>query len=96
MIEQLYHHYNLSEGESPLYPPFINHAFANIRRIRGDIDLMCLQKHGYLLIFSDSTMRTAQRRFYKTIQTLTRLRKTGINLQINIATEGGKQVNIKK
>ena len=46
--------------------------------------------------FADQMVSSAQRRFYKSIQTLTRLRKTGINLQINIATEGGKQVNIKK
>ena len=46
--------------------------------------------------FVDQMVSSAQRRFYKSIQTLTRLRKTGINLQINIATEGGKQVNIKK
>ena len=46
--------------------------------------------------FVDQMVSSAQRRFYKSIQTLNRLRKTGINLQINIATEGGKQVNIKK
>ena len=46
--------------------------------------------------FADQMVNSAQRRFYKSIQTLMRLRKTGINLQINIATEGGKQVNIKK
>ena len=46
--------------------------------------------------FADQMVSSAQRRFYKSIQTLTRLKKTGINLQINIATEGGKQVNIYK
>ncbi len=46
--------------------------------------------------FADQMVSSAQRRLYKSIQTLTRLRKTGINLQINIATDGGKQVNINK
>ena len=46
--------------------------------------------------FADQMVSSAQRRFYKSIQTLNRLRKTGINLQINIVAEGGKQVNIKK
>jgi len=46
--------------------------------------------------FIDQMVNSAQKRFYKSIQTLTRLRKTGINLQINIAAEGGKQVNINK
>lgn len=49
-----------------------------------------------LIRFADQMVNSAQRRMYKSIQTLMRLRKTGINLQINIATEGGKQVNIKK
>jgi hypothetical protein len=39
---------------------------------------------------------TAQNRFNKAVQTLMNLRKSGIKLQINIATEGGKQVNLQK
>ncbi len=38
----------------------------------------------------------AQNRFNKAVQALTNVRKAGIKLQINIATEGGKQVNIQK
>jgi len=38
----------------------------------------------------------AQNRFNKAVQALTNLRKAGIKVQVNIATEGGKQVNLFK
>ena len=39
---------------------------------------------------------SSQNRLHKSIQTFTKLRKSGLKLQINIATEGGKQVNVQK
>ena len=45
---------------------------------------------------ADDLVSSAQTRMYKSIQTLTKLRKAGIKLQINIATEGGQQVNLQK
>lgn len=44
----------------------------------------------------DGLLNSAQARFHKSIQMLTKLRKSGVKLQINIATEGGKQVNLLK
>jgi len=44
----------------------------------------------------DELLNSAQARFHKSIQTLMKLRKSGVKLQINIATEGGKQVNLQK
>ena len=38
----------------------------------------------------------AQNRFNKAVQTLAKLRKEGKKIQINIATEGGQQVNLQK
>ena len=38
----------------------------------------------------------AQKRFNNAVQMLAKLRKSGIKLQINIATEGGKQINLQK
>jgi hypothetical protein len=38
----------------------------------------------------------AQSRFNKAVQMLTQVRKAGIKLQINIATAGGKQINLQK
>ena len=37
----------------------------------------------------------AQNRFNKAVQTLAKLRKEGKKLQINIATEGGRQINLQ-
>ena len=39
---------------------------------------------------------SAQNRFNKAVQMLAKLRKAGIKLQINIAREGGKQMNLQK
>lgn len=44
----------------------------------------------------DLLLKSAQTRFHKSIQTLTNLRKSKINLQINIAKEGGQQINRQK
>lgn len=36
----------------------------------------------------------AQRRYFRAIETLHRTRRLGIQIQVNIATEGGQQVNV--
>jgi hypothetical protein len=42
----------------------------------------------------ESMIATAQKRFFRAIETLVRVRRLGIQIQINVATEGGQQINI--
>lgn len=38
----------------------------------------------------------AQRRYFRAMETLVRIRRLGINIQVNIATDGGQQININQ
>ena len=44
----------------------------------------------------EKLISSAQRRFLRAIESLARVKKLGINIQINIASEGGQQVNVSK
>ncbi len=77
-----------------------------------EIILEFLRKHQMQLLLTELTTRegtqlrtikkaselasSAQNRFNKAVQMLMNLRKSRVNLQINIATEGGQQVNLQK
>jgi hypothetical protein len=43
----------------------------------------------------DKMVSTAQKRYLRATETLVRIRKSGVKLQINIATDGGKQKNLQ-
>ena len=42
----------------------------------------------------EKRLSAAQRRYLRAVETLARVRKMNINLQVNIATQGGQQVNV--
>lgn len=44
----------------------------------------------------ENRLSAAQRRYLRAIETLARVRRLGVALQINIATNGGQQVNVAK
>jgi len=44
----------------------------------------------------EKLLSSSQRRYYRSIEALIKIRRLGINVQVNIATNGGQQINMNR
>ena len=71
---------------------YANHAHAVLKNITFDTDGFSYPSHKHW----QNNLTQCQKRYMKALETLARVRKLNINIQLNVATNGGKQVNVNR
>ena len=69
---------------------YINHAHAVLKNVMFSAEGLQYSEHKYW----QNNLTQCQKRYLKALETLARVRKLNLNIQFNIATNGGKQVNV--
>ncbi len=67
-----------------------NHAHEVLKNVTFDEKYFSKTEHEYW----QNNLTQCQKRYLKALETLARVRKLNVNIQLNIAANGGKQINV--